>query len=456
MGHMERGDIEALFGRDQSGDYTQGYGHLLFPPLEIERDDGVRKHKSRGTSKQKTSDCHDPKESLAATAETMQSASPLMRLPLELRYRIFGLLILPLLGSFYEDLPEMTGANGVRFRVLDASYNCSLRYPDPDFTHSTREPNGHHPQGMEDLFELYKAIREGVADDTQMQRGEHLCITPQFDTHRPIDEMSAVSTSDGEDHDDDLRDGEKEEGEQNDTTVEIKDAALFSPALIDLGACHPIYNLRVYKGPDIYDADVYPGGHSNDFHGYPPMPLLSREYQNVDFDFLRPLFHVSYQFTRDVGACLWQNAIVKFETPECFFPFIAPRPAIVNFIKFIELELQFFEDWFDTSSDTVVAICQFISEYMNLRYLRIHLTTEAHHLEKILTGEKLEKWTMAFKGLKVSQGFDVRVIDFPILWRVRRQKIWRPTPHPLGQKLNELWYPRGLGNLESTEVRETT
>ncbi|KAL2362162.1 hypothetical protein RJZ56_004952 [Blastomyces dermatitidis] len=55
MGHMERGDIEALFGRDQSVDYTQGYGHLLFSPLEMESD-GVGKHKSRRISKQKTSD----------------------------------------------------------------------------------------------------------------------------------------------------------------------------------------------------------------------------------------------------------------------------------------------------------------------------------------------------------------------------------------------------------------
>ncbi|OAT10711.1 hypothetical protein BDBG_17404 [Blastomyces gilchristii SLH14081] len=79
------------------------------------------------------------------------------------------------------------------------------------------------------------------------------------------------------------------------------------------------------------------------------MTLSNREDQNVEFDFLRPLFlfHVSHQFTRDIGACLWQNAIIKFETPECFFSFIAPRPAIVDSIKFIELELQLFEDWFD-------------------------------------------------------------------------------------------------------------
>ncbi|KAL2368747.1 hypothetical protein BDBG_17403 [Blastomyces gilchristii SLH14081] len=124
MGHMERGDIEALFGRDQSVDYTQGYGHLLFSPLEMESD-GVGKHKSRRISKQKTSD----------------------------------------------------GQNN--------------------------EPNGDVPEGMEDIFELYKAIREGVADDAQMQRGKQLCMTSQFDTSLPIDEMSEVSTSDGEDHDDD-------------------------------------------------------------------------------------------------------------------------------------------------------------------------------------------------------------------------------------------------------------
>ncbi|PGH01927.1 hypothetical protein GX51_04981 [Blastomyces parvus] len=458
MRQMQRGDIEALFGRDQCVDYTQGYGHLLFPPLESEKK--VERRKSRGTSKRKTSDGHDDStEPIAADTQTVQPASPLMRLPLELRYRIFGLLIQPLWGSYYEDLPEMTGANGVRFRVLDAPYGCASRHPDPDFTHSTREPNGCVPDETEDLFELYKAIREGTADDAHMQRGTQLLITPQFDTRLPSDEMSAVSTSDEEDHEDegDVRDGEKGEGEQHDSAVEKEDAPC-SPARINLGACHPVYGLQVYKGPDIYDEGICTDGttRSNGYYTYPATPLSKHECLNVDFDFLRPLFYVSHQFTQDVGACLWQNAIVKFEAPECFFSFIASRPAIVNFIKFIDLDLQFFEDWFDTSSDTVVAICQFISEYMDLRYLRIRLSTEKPHLQKILAGEKLEKWTMAFKGLKVSQGFDVRVVDFPILWRVRWQKNWQPTLHPLEQKLKELWYPSALRSRESTEMRITT
>lgn len=369
-----------------------------------------------------------------------------MRLPLEIRYRIYGFLLEPLSGSYYGDLPEMMGGNGVRFRVSDAHSSCSSH--DPDFTHPILEPNGHVPEGMEDLFELYKAIREGTADDAQVQRGEQLRLTAQFEVNPEIDEITAVSTSDGDDDDDDTDDCgcEMKTEEHANILMKMNDAP---PHVRDsFGACHSVHGLQVYQGPDTVACENL----SDNLQLSPCNKHLNGKCRNVNLYFLRPLFYVSHQFTREIGACLWKNAIIKFETPECFFSFIAPRPAILNFLKCIELELQFYDDWFDTSSDTVVAICQFISEYMDLRYIRIHLVTETAYLEKIMAGGKLEKWKIAFNELKVWHGFDLRVVDIPIYSRFQIPNVRSSTFHPLEQKLKELWHPKVLRKRELTEV----
>ncbi|OJD15306.1 hypothetical protein AJ78_04423 [Emergomyces pasteurianus Ep9510] len=449
MLEVERADIEALFGRDQSVDYTQGFGNFLYKPSE-----NHVKHDRQATRRQKQGQPPDKSDGLkiktvvvANEEGRQQNGFPLMRLPLEIRFRIYDLLLESLLGGhyYYEDLPDMMGDNGARFRVSDASYHrCS---DDPDFTHPTLEPNGHVPEGVEDLFGLYKEIREGTADDAQVQRGENLGLTARFDVSREIDEMTAVSTSDedeDEDEDEDADEGDhhydsKKEAEEHDDIL-MKTNGRPLQCQDGFGTDRPVY-LQVYQGPDTSECTRTP----DNFERFRCDEHLNGECLNVDLECLRPLFYVSHQSTRDISACLWKNAIIKFEAPECFFTFIATRPAILKFLKCIELELQYYDDWFDTSSDTVVAICQFISEYMDLRYIRIHLVTEERYVKKILEEQKLERWKTAFNELKVSHGFDLRVVDLRLHYRYRGWNMPQSTLRPLEQRLKELWCPSALG-----------
>ncbi|OAX82734.1 hypothetical protein ACJ72_02917 [Emergomyces africanus] len=348
-----------------------------------------------------------------------------MKLPVEIRYKIYDFLLESIRRSDYEDLPEMKGSNGFFPLNTGTKRTCARR--------------------MEDLFELYKAIREGTADAAQVKRGGYLRLTAQFDVSRDIDEMTAVSTSDeggDEDEDEDdhhYYDSDKGAEEHDEILMKMNDLPphgedSFGPS------CHPTCGLEVYKGPDT----AYCVWTPIQLQAHPCYNHLYKERTKVDFNFLSPLFYVSREFTRDIGACLWRSAIIKFETPECFFSFIAPRPAILKFLKCIELELQYYDDWFDTSSDTVVAICQFISKYMDLRYVRIDLVTNAECLEKILEEGKLERWKTAFTELKVSHGFDLRVVDLPVHYWHQSRYVRPWTVSPLEQRLKKLWHPSAL------------
>ncbi|EEH41946.2 hypothetical protein PAAG_03867 [Paracoccidioides lutzii Pb01] len=364
------------------------------------------------------------------------STFPLMRLPLEIRENIYRFLLEPLSGSCYEDLPEMAGENGIRFRISEAAFSCFCH--EQDFTHSTNQPNGHIPGEMEDLFELYKAIREGTADDAEIQRGEELRLTERFETNFELDleEVESGSTSGDDDHD---SDSEVDEGYFDDIVNCENKLPRHTRGI--RGECRPVYELQVYRG---HKTDTYPRYSSPSQRTTPHHKYICWEFRTLEFLFLRRLFHVSHQFTREIARCLWKNAILNFEDPECFFSFIADRYAILGFIKCIELHLQFYDDWFDTSSETVVAICQFVSEFMHMRYIKIHFGTERSCLEKVITGERLERWKTAFNELKVTQGFELSVYNCPVSVPHKKMGTALCSSGDMKKKLEDLWRPAVL------------
>ncbi|KAK2805034.1 hypothetical protein FQN51_001129 [Onygenales sp. PD_10] len=422
----EREEIRALFGRQGVVDYSQGYGHFLFWPHE-------------------SSACDGPLAEPPADLEPIVDTSfPLMKLPLEIRLRIYYYLLGPLSESFYKDLLEMKGKNGTRFVVSDATYDCLCQ--NPDFSHSSTRPNARE-MDLEDPFEIYRAVVEGTATEEQANFAESVGL---FDnTERELlrlagDEAqwmsggtscdSAVATDD----DDSSSLSNLSEHE----IARMKNLPDHAQE-VD-GACRCIYTLQVHREPVPLDDSVS----ANTVDSMESMHHFVCECcRHQDYTSIRPLFYVSHQFTEEIGEYLWKNAIIRFDAPECFFSFIAPRPAIVPHIKLIELRLQYHDDWFGTPTETVVAILQFISVHMTLPYLSVTLTTDPECFEKIVSGEALPEWTAAFKSLVVSQRLDIFV-------RFRRaQLIITNKPISRGggrfnEQLRALWAPEVLEKAE--------
>ncbi|KAK2812900.1 hypothetical protein FQN50_000921 [Emmonsiellopsis sp. PD_5] len=425
----EREEIRALFGREGVVDYSQGYGHFLFWPHE-------------------TSDCDDgPLEEYPADPESIMDSStsfPLMKLPLEIRHRIYYYLLVPLSESFYKDVPEMKGKKGIRFAVSDETYDCFCQKP--DFSHSTTRPNRRN-MGLENPFELYRAVVEGTATEEQANFAQSVGL---FDnTERELlrlagDEAqwmsggtscdSAVATDDDE---------SSIESNLSEHQIDRMKSLPDHTQEVD-GACRCIYTLQVHREP--IPGDDVSANTVDSMESAREFDCECCGYQ--DYTPIRPLFYVSHKFTEEIGEYLWKNAIIRFETPECFFSFIAPRPAILPHIKLIELRLQYHDDWFDTPTETVVAILQFISAHMTLPYLSVTLTTDLECFKKVVSGEALPEWNTAFKSLVVSQRLDVFVKLWPREWITTNNLKLKSRGGEFDEKLRALWAPEVLEKAE--------
>ncbi|KKZ66832.1 hypothetical protein EMCG_07437 [[Emmonsia] crescens] len=233
MLRMGRGDIEALFSRDQSVDYTQGYGHLLFPPPQSRRVGNLVKHEYRGARRRKRGwrrdKIDDPRiDSLAANVEAMQvlqQAFPLTRLPLEIRYRIYGFLLEPLSGSYYGDLPEMMGGGtgsglGYQMHPIVAPLTTRISLT------QNRSQTDMCPKGQKIFLNCIKQSGRELQMMPKSSVESSFVLTARFEVNSEIDEITAVSTGDDDDDDADDCGSEKEteEGACHHILMKMNDA----------------------------------------------------------------------------------------------------------------------------------------------------------------------------------------------------------------------------------------
>ncbi|PGH18429.1 hypothetical protein AJ79_00498 [Helicocarpus griseus UAMH5409] len=418
---MNEDHAKGLLGTGRCVDYTQGYGHILFPPHQY-------------------SNCVEGKrwEELV----NVENSFPFMQLPIEIRNKIYEFLLEPLSGGYDGDLPEMKGGNGIRFRISDTSYypsNTTYFSPTEQVSvYPTLQTNGRIQEGLEERIELYKSIQEGTANDAQIQLAEELRLTPRYDFDLKTEEALFDGYSDFDEDEDESDD----EAEYKADQMECSRPEL-PPHASDIGkSCRPIYDMHVHRNrrEDVHQRRLTKGfDRTISLNNYSCRSCLY-----MDYSIIRRLFYVSRQFTQEVGACLWRSAIINFEVPEYFFAFFEPRPAILKFVKCIELHFQY-GNLCETSTETVVAICGFISKYMDLRYIRIFLMIDECCLERAVAEGEMEQWKVAFNNLRVLHGFDLRAIWDPLYLPIREER-WQFAAkfEGLGKKLEELWLPHIL------------
>jgi hypothetical protein len=349
-----------------------------------------------------------------------------MKLPLDVRYKIFKILVAPLSGGRNQDIPFMPLGHGIRFKISDGDYDPAA--PELDFDLST------------DAQSQYDCISEDDSDD--LSECGALQNESTSDSRIPSDwTASMVVNSYFNDTPEDS--SEEMSEESSDEDQEMSESSRGG----EVSVWHPIYDVRVDRAmePDL--------GCKGEFHDIPELldDCTCFYRQRQTYDSIRSLSHISRQFTRELGECLWQNAIADFEDLECFFPFIRDHTATLRHIKGLILNIQYYEDYFDTRTYTLSEICKFVSENLNLRFIIIRFATQGSLLNGLLATERVREWGAIFRSLQIQEKFDLRLVVSNVVCPTGAYEIRRIDPEKFQQKLLDLWLPDTLKQAKSTE-----
>lgn len=192
------------------------------------------------------------------------------------------------------------------------------------------------------------------------------------------------------------------------------------------------------------------------------------------------LSKVNRQLTYELGACLWQNAAVTFQTPEHFVEFADSRPVALTFVKGILIVLNCEEDDVDfcpfpnlnwnedlvtsspnrtpTLTQEFLRMMQKINDSdIDLNFFRVLLYGSAkyHGSRGFDTEGKISKWAPAFQHLKTRQ-FDVvpGAITIEDTALPSTPEIGSPrtdTQTEAWKALVSLWKPKSIQERENTK-----
>jgi hypothetical protein len=358
-----------------------------------------------------------------------------MKLPLEIRYKIYKILVAPLFGGRNRDLPEMAVPRGIRFKVSDGDYDCA--FPELDFglsvTAASRQPDCGSGEGPEDFLEIYKALQYDSASDSQVPSG-WTASAGAGDWFQATSEDSAEETS-------------EESSDEGQNMAELFEVNLEDEVSVWRPACDVQVDRAIDPDPNC----------SDEWHDYPELLDNCRcSYrQRQDYDTIRCLSYVSRQFNRELGECLWENAIVDFEDLEIFFLFFKDRTAVLRHIKGLVLNIQYYGDCFDTCTSILIEICKFVSQNLDLQFVTIRFATQESLLDNILAVEKVHEWAAAFRSLQIREKFDLCLVISNVEFSRRdsadTDESGGDDDKKLQQKLLDLWLPDALRQPEMTK-----
>lgn len=175
-----------------------------------------------------------------------------------------------------------------------------------------------------------------------------------------------------------------------------------------------------------------------------------------DYEEVRRLTHVSRQFSREVGACLWHNSVLELEDYEIPSLFIENRPEALQHIKGIVLNLCYHgSGCLNSSAVDLEKLFNWMSKNLELRFIMINLQTQLIHLPDFVKG-KLDDWTVIFRRSKPMERFHVRLVFYrsytPPSYVIERYYC-RPIKKRMERIIGDLWMPDCLREERNGEKR---
>ncbi|KAH9205652.1 hypothetical protein DL95DRAFT_451121 [Leptodontidium sp. 2 PMI_412] len=412
-------------GAPPEADYTLGFGSFDFFPYDFDPC-------PRYVQAQMHSDLRP------ISGDTRPWSFPFMKLPLGIRNEIYKILLARLYGGRHDDLHKDAVGSGIVFRISDGQYHPG--YPEVHYDLSitgnpcernveqSGEPSD--PLRLVDVFATYEAMQNNAGGDIQEPKG-WIASRP---TSAQLLELSESTGEDVETSEDDSEDDSDDlvqpptENYQHRQPVEVTIARAMDPE------------------PECSDEVHDSSWRLDDCNCYYRTP--------ADYDFVRDLSQVSPHFTRELGACLWENATLDFLDPAAFFLFFKTRPAIVPYIGGVVLNIQCHGDLYDILTPVLAGICDFASKYLKLRSFTVRLSTILTVLEGSRSSyayqfadSRINEWKEIFRNLKIERQFDVRLDrHYPWVDILGESEIER-----LEQKIRDLWLPDSVRQQEAED-----
>ncbi|KAK3389439.1 hypothetical protein B0H63DRAFT_518666 [Podospora didyma] len=293
-----------------------------------------------------------------------------MRLPLEIRYKVYRLLLGRLFPGRHLHLHQSAVSDGVRFLIDDPPHSPGLMEVDYDLSVTGRPEDRivdaptTTPQvssGPSDT--LYRQDMLGVnEEDSEMEFSTGLgdCWIRKrppspgaWDSEPSEEDVSESSNSDVQDAPSDLY-----ELHLHPVSVSIDRAMdpdpkcnpcwheLNADYLLDDGANGPLQEESDEDGGERYE-------------GYDIDDCTCEYREPDDYQAVLNLSRVSRQFTAELGTVLWTNATIEILEPAVFGVLAQKRLVALRSVKSVVLHVSCFGDFSDTPVDAVREVCEF-------------------------------------------------------------------------------------------------
>ena len=318
-----------------------------------------------------------------------------MQLPLEIRYKIYSILLARLFPGRHLHLHQSSITGGVRFVVNDSPYSPSR--PEGDCYYGLRVVGGPGDRTVDDcistndefyrrdVLETHRAVRaveekrrtggDGGNDDVEEYQFQSTSLEsshPPFLCGRSEEEDSCSGFDSGSDssfeadaeYDKYDTDGEIRKCPISDMDVPLhQDPAAVSVTIPRMMDPEPECNPR-WHDPDydyyLFEDPAGPYPHEEDFVGDIDDCMCYYRTPN-DYRAVSELSRVSSQFTAELGSVLWANATIEILEPAVFGVLARTRPAALGFVASVVLHLACYGDFCDTQVEMVRGVCDFFN-----------------------------------------------------------------------------------------------
>ncbi|KAK3689151.1 hypothetical protein B0T22DRAFT_167838 [Podospora appendiculata] len=401
---------------------------------------------------------------------------PFMKLPLEIRHKIYRHFTDPLRGWTHErnwQLADLCRAQDMVFHIAGRAWDPKARDNNLVYDLAVTDPvdqrtlDTHAPwadQQPADVHAAYAKIQDGTALPDEIPTGwlattEMLCLMAGRDIRDSTDSSEtssegfvAMDVDDGDTH--------------------VREAG---PA-----GYHTIIQPRMHVPADskcVYHPSLSPSQPDTDTEQdtRERMSQLRRDgirctcphTIRADYAAIRRLAQVSPQMTQELGSVLWQGAVLVFPGgPEDFALFARNRPAVLGRVRGIRLAVSCNGDVFDTVTSELAEMLHAVAERCCvLRFFWVDVCIDASVLlsgsgnsgeegrsrVEMRAWERIEKWTPLFRGLR-AEGFrvDLEVHGKEVaVGRERMEAVNRAMV-----ELWELWKPDRVREVEGERERK--
>jgi len=321
--------------------FTQGFGSFDFFPYEYECESLPRAISTQSLEGRGYSTLGGPTDPF-----------PLMSLPVEIRWKIYRFWLARLFSSRIDGVPPGASNSGICFRLSDSGYDPTTQVDhhghilyavgDPG---QRGTPSLQLPSYVDPWLESANQSRAGGAmEDGSVGSEESI-----------MDTSSDDSSDTGSD--------------QNDGAADISR----EPRRYELNierSMHPVHDCKYCGTPSSLGSDAMSE------ENYWNLDDCSCDYRSPnDYEDVRILAHVSRAFTKDLGECIWHGSTLDVLCAEVLIPFLRDRPAVVPLIKGVILHVEYWGFAYETLTETIKEICDFVLENMQLAFFTLYVDT---------------------------------------------------------------------------------